>query len=599
MLPVISHTSTVEDLFSSRTFVAASVQRDYQWNAPESETLLADLVRAWRAQTPAPEQDPSDAADDEDIDQDLGLLPTPIVHRPLPEYYLGAIVTRTAPDGATEIYDGLQRLTTLTILIAVLRDSVPDPALQRRLNTLVNLARDKPRLMLPSRHPVFYKEIQTWGEACKIRRAPPNNDLQSRVRETARAYRSTVAAWNAEEQASFADFLLQRVVVVIVHAAIGRMARQIFVTTNLRGLPLNQADLFKGQILDIARDEAVAAEMENSWSKVQYAVGDDLVPFLTAVDFITRRQEQSADCLQELIDHLAAKEGPDNISSWLKRLAIFATAWRQLHTKLDTPGTTALDANIWRLGLFKWQQWKPLALLWHANFLIKTAKGTSANTTAAHERHFAQLHTRCMAITLLGLNQSARAIIFGKAIHQTLKGYNPLTRALLITDGQRRRIEEKLTSPFSDEQRRLILLRWLESLAWEIPPQYIREGTVEHILPQHPHPQSRWMLDYPDEDQRQDLCNSLGNFVLIDAETNTLLENSDFTDKKALLQTATERFKCVHGVLDAAVWTPDVILQRTHTLWTQVMRGLNLPLQQSDLNGQRHASYSSPAPPAP
>lgn len=585
MLPVISHTSTVEDLFSTRTFIAASVQRDYQWNAPECETLLADLVRAWSAAAPA-HQDPQEAATDEEIDADLGLLPTSGIQPPLPDYYLGAIVTRTAPDGATEIYDGLQRITTLTILMAVLRDTVKDRQQRQRLDTLINLTPGKPRLMLPARNPALYKEIQKWGEAGKARRNAPVSDFQARVREAGRTFRAACNAWTDNEQASFTDFLLRRVAIVIVHASAGRLARQIFVTTNLRGLPLNQADLFKGQILDIAPDESTAGDMENSWTRVQHAVGDDLVPFLTAIDFITRRQEQSADCLQELVDHLTERVGPAKISIWLKRLAVFAAAWRHLEEKIDQPPATPRDADIWRLGLFKWQQWKPLALLWHANFLIKSAKGATAASEATHNRRFTQLHRRCMAFTLAGLNQSQRAHLFAKAVHQTIRGHNSLAGTLLITDPLRERIEDRLTSPFVDEDRRIVLFRWLESLAWEVPPAYVKEGSLEHILPQRPQPGSQWLADFPDEDQRHDLCNSIGNFALIDAETNTQLANADFAIKKDALVSASARYKTLLGLGGTPSWTEQIIHQRAHETRSTVLRGLGLPLKSGEMNGR-------------
>lgn len=298
-----------------------------------------------------------------------------------------------------------------------------------------------------------------------MRRSAPYSDFQSRVRDAARIFRAAANGWSADEQTSFIDFLLCRVAIVVVHASVGRLARQIFVTTNLRGLPLNQADLFKGQILDLAPNEATAADMENTWTRVQLSVGDDLVPFLTTMDFITRRQEQAADCLQELVDHLGERVGPAKIASWLKRLSVFATAWRHLEQKLEMPGSTSLDANIWRLGLFKWQQWKPLALLWHANFLMKTAKGGSATTEAANERRFAELHRRCMAFTLAGLNQTQRSYLFGRAIQQTIRGHNPLSGALLLTESLHARVRDKLDKPFVDEDRRVVLFRWLESRA--------------------------------------------------------------------------------------------------------------------------------------
>lgn len=576
MLPIISHTSTVEDLFSSRTFVAASVQRDYQWNAPECETLLADLVRAWNTQAPPVELDTSEAADDAAIDADLGLLPTSANQKPLPDYYLGAVVTRTAPDGATEIYDGLQRITSLTILMAVLRDCIDNVHQRQRLNSLINLSPDKPRVMLPTRDWTLFKEIQRWGEAGKVRRSPPFSDFQTRVRDAARTFRAAVNGWSEEERVSFIDFLLHRVAIVIVHASVGKLARQIFVTTNLRGLPLNQADLFKGQLLDLAPDESTAADMENTWTRVQLSVGNDIVPFLTAIDFITRRQDQSADCLQELIDHLGERIGPTKINPWLKKLSVFATAWRHLEQKLENPGNTPLDADIWRLGLFRWQQWKPLALLWHTNFLMQSAKEPSAATEAANERRFTLLHRRCMAFTLAGLNQTQRAYLFGRAIQQTIRGHNPLKRALLITDTLQNRITERLDNPFVDEDRRVVLFRWLESLCWDIPPHYVREGSIEHVLPQRPDLNSQWLIDFPDEEERLDFCNSIGNFALIDAETNTRLANADFSEKKSILAAASDRYRTLSGFDTAPSWTASDIAKRSGHLKREIFHHLRV-----------------------
>lgn len=595
MLPVISHTSTVADLFSSRTFIAASVQRDYQWNTPECETLLSDLVRAWSSHLPAAEADLSDLAQDESIDADLGLLPSASVQPPLPDYYLGAVVTRLTADGATEIYDGLQRITTLTILMAVLRDAVTDEDLKQSIDNLINTAPGKPRVMLHARDATLFKEIQKWGEAGKIRRSAATSDFQSRVREAARTFRTAAQGWSPEEQASFIDFLLRRVAIVIVQASAGRLARQIFVTTNLRGLPLNQADLFKGQVLDLAPDESTAGDMENSWARVQHAVGDDLVPFLTTIDFITRRQEQSADCLQELIDHLADKVGPSKIKDWLKRLSVFATAWEHLEQKLSSPPSNPHHANIWRLGLFKWQQWKPLALLWHANYLLKSAKGITAASEAANERRFALLHRRCMAFTLAGLNQTQRSMLFGQAIRQTIKSQNSLKGALSITANIKTRMTEKLSLPFVDEDRRIVLFRWLESLCWDLPPTYIAQGSLEHVLPQRPDSGSQWLVDFPDEDERYDLCHSIGNFALLDAETNTQLGNADFTSKRNLIATRTDVYRTLRGLEAMKTWTESDIHHRCAALTNWVLLSLHDDAisKNGSHRGQQHPSSPS------
>lgn len=591
MLPVISHTSTVEELFLGRTFVAASVQRDFQWNAPECETLLADLVRAWGVTRTPPVAETEPTEDDDQLDSEFSLLSTGGAP-PLADYFLGAIVTRTADDGTTEIYDGLQRITTLTILMAVLRDTTGDPTLSQRLDKLINERHNRSRLMLPKRDWVFFKEIQKPGEADKVRRSPPISDFHNRLREAARVFRPAFAAWTEPERVSFALFLLNRIAVVVVTASSPRLARQIFVTTNLRGVPLNQADLFKGQLLDLAPNDSIAGEMEAAWTRVVHAVGDDLVPFLTAVDTITRRQEQGADCLEELIDHLSQRVARQNIGGWAKRLTMFASAWNQLHARLERQPANSLEADVWRLGLFRWQQWKPLALLWHADFIKKSIGGVSRAAQAAHIRRFQNLHRRCMAITLAGLNQNQRSQMFNRGIAQAIKGRNCLNGALAVTDPMRRNIEQRLSTPFFDEDRRVVLFRWMESLCWDNPPLYVAQGTLEHILPQNPGPGSQWLHDFPFDDKRQDLCNNIGNFALVDVETNNLLGNADFLQKQPTLASQADIFRNLRGLDAMGGWKEQEILNRGTETIDKIMEALRLSTPAMNLSAVPNTQYS-------
>ena len=52
-------------------------------------------------------------------------------------YFIGNIILCAGPNDRYEIYDGLQRFTTLTILIAVLRDLIEDRTIQAELDHLV------------------------------------------------------------------------------------------------------------------------------------------------------------------------------------------------------------------------------------------------------------------------------------------------------------------------------------------------------------------------------------------------------------------------------------------------------------------------------
>ena len=79
-------------------------QRPYAWQVEQAGQLLEDLVEAM------------DRGGDE-------------------PYFLGSIVLVKSPNAArAEVIDGQQRLTTLTILLAVLRDSTTNPELAKQID---------------------------------------------------------------------------------------------------------------------------------------------------------------------------------------------------------------------------------------------------------------------------------------------------------------------------------------------------------------------------------------------------------------------------------------------------------------------------------
>ena len=80
-------------------------QRSYSWETREANELLGDLIDSVKTGTP---------------------------------HFVGAIVLiHGAENGVLEIVDGQQRLTTLTILLAVLRDLEPDKARAAMLHARV------------------------------------------------------------------------------------------------------------------------------------------------------------------------------------------------------------------------------------------------------------------------------------------------------------------------------------------------------------------------------------------------------------------------------------------------------------------------------
>src|SRR5262249_17380397 len=127
---------TVAQLFALGRFVPASVQRDYQWEEQQCQDLFSDLERVFAASETRRDETDADAAEDADGAPDLVDVeaPPPTSQR---DYMLNTMVMRPSEDGVYEVFDGLQRLTSLTALACVLRDLSADADLINALDALV------------------------------------------------------------------------------------------------------------------------------------------------------------------------------------------------------------------------------------------------------------------------------------------------------------------------------------------------------------------------------------------------------------------------------------------------------------------------------
>ena len=96
--------SIQELLHGDHQYQIPDFQRPYVWEEQQAETLVNDLLGAWRT---------NDG-----------------------DYFLGSIVLVQHPSGDdVDIIDGQQRLTTLCILVSLLRHLEEDPALRDELGS--------------------------------------------------------------------------------------------------------------------------------------------------------------------------------------------------------------------------------------------------------------------------------------------------------------------------------------------------------------------------------------------------------------------------------------------------------------------------------
>jgi len=92
--------------------------------------------------------------------------------------------------------------------------------------------------------------------------------------------------------------------------------------------------------------------------------------------------------------------------------------------------------------------------------------------------------------------------------------------------------------------------------------------TIEHVLPQTPDMNSRWVTDFPDEAVRVQWTNRLANLVLLTRRKNSSANNREFNVKKKsyFLNNGVSPFTITTGIVGESEWTPVVLERRQKEL---------------------------------
>jgi len=218
---------TVRELLKGARYAIDYYQREYRWGEKQILELLNDLSAKFLEG-----YDPSHAR--EEVEK-------------YPHYFLGSIII-SSKDSGRYIVDGQQRLTSLTLLLILLRNLQTERPDQVNIDDLIyseKFGKKCFNLMVPER------------EACLMalfenRPFDPNGSSES-VHNIYNRYRDLEANFPDElwERALpyFIDWLLENVHLVEITAYSDEDAYTIFETMNDRGLSLTPTEMLKGYLL--------------------------------------------------------------------------------------------------------------------------------------------------------------------------------------------------------------------------------------------------------------------------------------------------------------------------------------------------------------
>ncbi|WP_164895704.1 DUF262 domain-containing protein [Mesorhizobium sp. M7A.F.Ca.MR.176.00.0.0] len=533
----------LKDVFCDHyVFRIPPYQRPYAWTTEQAADLLDDLIWA--------------AGDDKPTDR--------------APYFLGSIVVIKDPSyPEADVVDGQQRLTTLTILMSVLRElagSDEDKAnidvfLRQKGNALL-ATRDIPRLTVRQRDAEFFRKCIQEGEPGGVLEAP-DTDARQRMIANRDFFREILGKMSETGRKHLLPFAIQRCYLVIVEASDQASAYRIFSVMNDRGLDLTATDILKSDVIGAIETEDEQAKYNAKWEALEDGLGRTAFGDLFAhLRMIHRKQKMRGTLEREFRDYVNPVEQPQQfIDSELRPSA-------EVFERILEPDPAKSTRYRLLKGLHQLdnQDWQPPAI----KFMVDHHADD-----AAIDQFLKRLDRLAYFLFITRANVNERLSRYASVLTE-IESQAPLAgQALELSPQDKLDLRQILNGDvyLNQRTRRPILLRLDEMLSDGTAHYDHALVTIEHVLPQTPHAGSDWLVNFPTQEQRGQWVHRLANLVLLSRYKNPAASNYDFDHKKTVYfaQDADSSYVLTSQVRQEPVWTLAVLESRQKKLLERLL----------------------------
>jgi uncharacterized protein with ParB-like and HNH nuclease domain len=546
----------VQDIFSLGYFKIPRFQRPYSWTEEEVKNFWEDVVL-------------------EEYEH----------------YFIGSMVVYQTEKPYYGIVDGQQRLTTITLILAAIRNAFieyEEMNLARGIHNYIEKANidnvNEFILNAETSFPYFQNYIQSFqsekidcipgSEELSLKSAFEiiNNSLSSLIpRANASTSHIELISERKSESVEKLKEIRNKILslkLVFIQLDNEDDAYLIFETLNTRGRELTTSDLVKNLLLK--KLKATNASLDHSkviWNKIlekfdNYGIEDIMEPFLyhywlskygdttqqklfgEVKDLInsTNKARSFLFELQENSDHYTSLVSPDNYP-WSKEegeIKECLQALQLFNVRQQNPMVLSL-MRAYRENKLSLRTLRQMLLKiesFHFIFNAITSQRSSGSIASLYSKHAQELSNTDNPDKIQSINTSLTRRLKLKlpAFDEFDVGFSALT----FTKNKTR--HKKLIQ--------YILSRFMGKNINGLPIDY-KYISIEHLLPQ--------------SKEDDDIVGSIGNLILVDRETNNVdLRDFDFFRKVEIL--SNKNYPIDAGLLGITQWTEKEIKQRTKSM---------------------------------
>jgi hypothetical protein len=495
------------------------------------------------------------------------------------QYFLGSIVLiKDDRDPKAAVVDGQQRLTTLTILLSVLREIMPEAA-DGITQLIYKEGRNflgEPnayRLIARDEDVEFFRDFiqESGGITNLVASKDKLEGSRLRLRENAELLLTKASALSSADRVALLKFLAKDCSLVVISTPDLEAAYRIFSVLNNRGLDLAPIDILKADVLGLIRKsagEATSREYAKRWSQIESTLGRDAFGELFVhIRAIYAKQKQRATLVKEFQTHVTEYTKPVELID--KVLQPYAEVWAFVQ---DADFEAVEDAErinerLYWLNWVDFKDWVPPAMAYFKRFRQKPA--LVASFFCALERL-----TYFLLVTKAGINDRVQiyANLTAEIEREAFDGEPAGLKTLDLTGKQQ---AEFLSALNGDIYRRLpkarmaLLLRLEALISDGSKKQVFAQVSLEHVLPQTPARESEWMRWFPEEETREAWTHRLANLVPLHVRKNPAASNYDFAIKKDVYfkgKGTCSPFILTNEVRTLGEWTPALLVDRQERL---------------------------------
>lgn len=453
------------------------------------------------------------------------------------QYFLGTLVLhKRGGKNNYDIVDGQQRITSLLILLACLRDMINDPNFKKGLQDKIVQEQNKvdgipelPRVTSKDRA-IFRELVLEQNGTLTKKKQEDLAEPETRYLQAILIFRKTLSKYDQTELEKFVQFINQHCNIIYIATTTFDDAFKLFTIVNDRGRQLRRIDILKAQNIspDTIPVQITRDHVAKVWETLENEIGEtEFESILYSMRMIIIKEKPQEDLLAEFDNKIFKRGLLQRGERFVDEVKTYGDLYRGIF--IDKDYVPSADVNHLKFKAmihimdkeFEASEWRACLMFFARKF-----------TGSLFYEFMLALEKKYLEQWVGGVRKDERFGTYSKILKSIDTSADPsdVIKDMVYDAAVIKKAAEE-SNFYTSRYAKYFLLR-LEIINSEHDVyKEINAKSIEHVFPQNPNAASEWVKD-KDFSEHKTVVNSIGNLVLLSKSKNSSASNHDFDVKK-------------------------------------------------------------------